>query len=104
MVQNLGVVAEEGGGARLVRVWKPGEWRAGHVENKLTSVVVTEERAWSGSCVEYKLVMGMKAIGTCVWSDGRTYRAVVGQKTTGCIEKDGYLCCCRRCRRNVPGL
>lgn len=40
--------------------------RAGHVENKLTSVVVTEERAWSRSCVEYKLVMGMKAIGTCV--------------------------------------
>lgn len=25
MVQNLGVMAEEGGGARLVRVWKPGE-------------------------------------------------------------------------------
>lgn len=54
--------------------------------------------------MEYKLVMGMKAIGKCVWSDGRAYRAVVGQKTTGCIEKDGYLRCCRRSRRNIPGL
>lgn len=66
MVHNLGVVAEECRGARLVRVWEPGEWRAGHIENKLTPVVVTEERAWSRSCVECKLVMGMKAVGTCV--------------------------------------
>lgn len=89
------------GGGQVSEGQGTGEGSAGHVENKLTAVVMAEERAWSQSCVECRSVMGMKAVGVCVWSDGRVYRAAVVQRSTGCHEKQGDPLCCRRCKRKT---